>query len=140
MADRTIADIAEKMRDIDIAFLTTTTDGGEPAARPMSNNQDVDYDGDSYYFTYQDSRTVTDIAKNPDVGLCFSGDDGFYVSVTGEADLIRDKAEFEQHWNPDLDKWFENGVETQGIVLIKVSAGRVKWWDGEENGEITDFS
>jgi general stress protein 26 len=53
MAEMTLSDIAEKMRDIDIAMLSTHTDGGIIASRPMSNNRDVEFDGDSYYFTWR---------------------------------------------------------------------------------------
>ncbi len=47
MAKKDLSDIAEKMRDIDIAMLSTHSDNGTIAARPMSNNRQVDYDGDS---------------------------------------------------------------------------------------------
>ena len=67
MADKTLADLAGKMRDIDFAMLATHTDGGAIGARPMSNNRDVDYDGDSYYFTSDDTRMVADIARDPQV-------------------------------------------------------------------------
>lgn len=136
MASRNLHDIAEKMRDIDIAFLTTRTDGGELAARPMSNNADVDYDGDSFYFTEDSTRMVGDIERDPTVGLQFSGKDGFFVAVEGRADLIRDRQAFVEHWSPDLDAWFKNGVDTPGLVMIKVGAQRIKYWDGEENGEV----
>lgn len=124
------------MRDIDIAFLTTRTDGGELAARPMSNNCDVDYDGDSFYFTEDSTRMVRDIERDPAVGLQFSGRDGFFVAVEGRADLIRDKQAFAEHWDPDLDAWFDKGVDTPGLVMIKVAALRIKYWAGEENGEV----
>ena len=57
----TLKDLAEQMRDIDIAMLSTHTEGGKIASRPMSNNRQVDYDGDSYYFTYEDALMVADI-------------------------------------------------------------------------------
>ncbi len=139
MSAMSLTDIAEKMRGIDIAFLTTTTEDGSFAARPMSNNGDVDYDGDSFYFTYEESRTVADIEADPMVSLGFNGKDSFYAAVSGEAELIRDKAELEKHWTPELDKWFEQGVETPGVVMIKVSAERIKYWDGMEDGELTDL-
>ena len=50
--------------------------------------------------------------------------------------MIRDKAAFEAHWNKDLDVWFEKGVDTPNLVLIKVHATRIKYWDGEDQGEI----
>lgn len=47
MADKTLHDLAKAMKSIDFAMLFTRSDGGELAGRPMSNNNDVDYDGDS---------------------------------------------------------------------------------------------
>ncbi|WP_312797840.1 pyridoxamine 5'-phosphate oxidase family protein [Tianweitania sp.] len=139
MAEKTLEEIAAAMKGIDIAMLTTVTEDGSLASRPMSNNGDVDFDGDSYYFTYEESRMVADIEEEPAVTLGFAGDDGFYVAVSGDADLIRDKEEFEAHWNPDLDKWFEDGIDTPNIVMIKVESDRLKWWKGEDAGEFTDF-
>jgi general stress protein 26 len=50
--------------------------------------------------------------------------------------LIRDKSAFQAHWTADLDKWFENGIDTPGVVLIKVKATRITWWEGENEGEV----
>ncbi len=134
---KTLAELAKKMRKIDITMLSTHTEGGEIAGRPMSNNGDVDYDGDSYYFTWDRSRMVRDISRDARVSLGFQGSKGFHVAVQGEAELIRDKAEFKEHWNPDLDRWFKDGIDTEGLTLIKVHASRIHYWDGEDDGEIT---
>ncbi len=136
MSDKTLPDIAEKMRDIDITMLSTKTDGGAIAARPMSNNRQVDYDGDSYYFTWAQSRMVSDIERDPKVGLAFQGRHGFSVAVEGQAEVVKEKASFQDHWTKDLDDWFEQGVDTPGLVMIKVRAERVHYWDGEDNGEV----
>ncbi|MGQ2910039.1 MAG: pyridoxamine 5'-phosphate oxidase family protein [Aliihoeflea sp.] len=136
MPAKSLSDLSDKMREIDIAMLMTRTDGGTIAGRPMSNNGDVEYEGDSYYFTMSDARMVADIEADPNVSLAFQGDDMFMVAVQGKAEIMRDKAAFEDHWNPDLDDWFEDGVDTEGLVMIKVSAERVHYWDGEENGEV----
>ncbi len=142
MAEWTLKDVAEKMRDIDIATLSTRTENGAIASRPMSNNRDVDYEGDSYYFALDDTRLVHDIAAEPRVGLNFQGKSGllhakpFFIAVEGRADLIRDKGAFAAHWNSDLDKWFEDGIDTPGLVLVKVHAERLHYWDGQDEGEI----
>jgi len=139
--NRTIEDIAKTMAGIDIAILSTHTENGQIANRPMSNNGDVKYDGTSYYFTFEQARTVGDIKANPNVALGFAGKGGIfsgaiYVAVEGRAELIRDKAAFEAHWAGDLDRWFTDGVDTPNIVLIKVKATRITYWDGEEEGEV----
>ena len=142
MADKSLKDIAEKMRDIDIATLSTRTANGAIASRPMSNNRDVDYDGDSYYFACGDTRLVEDIEADPQVALNFQGKSGllhhrpFYVAVEGRADLIRDRSAFEAHWNTDLDKWFDQGIDTPGLVMVKVHANRLHYWDRQDEGEI----
>jgi len=136
MTERSLAEIAGKMRDIDVAMLSTHTQNGGIAGRPMSNNQDVEYDGSSYYFTWDKSQVVEDIERDANVSLAFKGDDGFWVAVEGEAEIIRDKAAFEKHWNEDIDEWFEQGTDTPGLAMIKVEARRAQYWDGEDEGEV----
>lgn len=108
----------------------------------MSNNADVAYDGTSFYFTAGSSHKVREIEANPSVLLSFTGRRdvisgmNVYVLVEGVAELIRDQAQFKQHWASDLDAWFENGIATPGLVLIKVTAHRIKFWDGMDQGEL----
>ncbi len=142
MTQKSLADLAEKMRGIDIAMLSTKTEGGEIASRPMSNNGDVDYDGDSFFFTWGSSRVVDDIESDDRVGLAFSVEPGLltggglFVAVEGRAQVIRDKAQFEAHWVTDLKVWFKQGVDTPDLVLIKVHAKRIKYWEGQDEGEV----
>lgn len=141
MPHKTIAEISKRMAGIDIAILSTLTEGGQIANRPMSNNGDVEYEGTSYYFTYEQARAVADIQANPKVALGFAGaggifSDAIYVAVEGNAELIRDKAAFKAHWTSDLDRWFDKGIDTPSLVLIKVRAKRISYWDGDEEGEV----
>lgn len=142
MPARSLADLAEKMKDIDYAMLSTRSTGGAIGARPMSNNRDVAYSGDSFYFTTDDTLMVQDIQAEPKVGLSFHGKAGllgqrpFFVAIEGDADLVRDRARFAKHWTKDLDRWFNQGVDTPGLVMIHVRAERVHYWDGEDEGEV----
>ncbi|MCP3442268.1 pyridoxamine 5'-phosphate oxidase family protein [Bradyrhizobium sp. CCGUVB14] len=141
MSKKSLAEIAKEMAGIDIAILSTHAENGEIANRPMSNNGDVAYDGTSYYFTYENTRSISDIQRNANVALGFSSQaglfaEGIYIAVEGTAELIRDKTAFHRHWTNDLDKWFDNGVDTPGIVLIKVVADRATYWKGREEGEV----
>lgn len=131
------------MRDIDFTMLSTHTEGGQIGSRPMSNNREVDYDGNSYYFTWDSALMVKDIERDPKVGLSFQAKSGmlgmkpFFIAVEGAAELIRDKGQFAAHWNTDLERWFEQGVDTPGLIMVKVRAGRVHYWDGEDEGEVS---
>lgn len=141
MSDWSLGDISEKMRDIDFAMLLTRTEGGDIAGRPMSNNRDVEYEGDSFFFASEQTRLVANIERDPKVALSYVGSKGLlgqppvFIAIQGEAELTRDKAELEAHWVEDLKRWFENGVDTPGLVLIKVHATRIHYWDGENEGE-----
>ena len=142
MPDMTLAEISEKMRDIDFAILSTRTDNGALSGRPMSNNREVEFDGDSYFFTCEDKRTVADIERDANVGLAYQAKSGmlglkpFFLALEGRARLIRDKAAFAEHWTKDLDAWFKQGVDTPGLVMIKVEAQRLHYWDGYDEGEL----
>lgn len=142
MADRNLAELAEKMRDIDFAILSTRTASGAIAARPMSNNREVEYDGDSCFFTCDETGTVADIGRDPNVGLAYQAKAGmlgmrpFFLTIEGRAELIRDKARFADHWTKDLDRWFEQGIDTPGLTMIEVRAQRLHYWDGYDEGEL----
>ncbi len=141
-AEMSLAQLADKMAGIDIAVLTTRKASGQLAGRPMSNNGDVKYNGESYFFTYEDTHTVEDIQRDGNVGLAYQGSpkllvgSKFYVFVEGKARLVRDKATFKAHWTPELDKWFEGGIDSPDIVMIKVVAEQIKFWDGMKHGSV----
>ena len=142
MADMTLEQISEKIRDIDFGMLSTRTEGDQVASRPMSNNGEVEYDGDSFFFCHESTRMVSDIQRDKHVGLTFTGKKGLlgkppiFIAIVGTADLIRDKAMFAKHWVKDLERWFEQGIDTPGLVLIKVHADRIHYWDGGDEGEL----
>ncbi len=139
---KTLAEIAEMMRDIDFAMLSTHSTGGTIASRPMSNNRDVDYDGDNWFFSFEDTRLIEDIRVDPKVSLGFQGKTGLlkmkpvFVAIEGTAEIIKDNALFEKHWTKDLEIWFEQGVDTPGLVLLKVHGERAHYWDGEDQGDL----
>ena len=140
--EMTLQELAKKIADIDFTMLSTHAPGGEIAARPMSNNGDVEYDGDSWFFTSEDAEMVNEMAQHPEIGLSLQGKSGFlgkppiFISIEATAELIRDKAVFQENWTSSLDRWFPQGADTPGIVLIKAHARRIKYWDGEEQGEV----
>lgn len=132
----TLSDITEKMKDIDFCMLTTVTDGGKLSGRPMSNNRDVEYDGDYWFFAYDSARFIQNVQANDQVGLTFAGDKSLlgkpviFIAVEGKASLTKDRLAFEEHWVDDMERWFPQGIETPGIVLLRVHASRVHYWDG----------
>ncbi len=136
MADYKITDLSKKMRKIDICMFTTQNGKGVLSSRPMSNNGDVEYDGNSYFFSYDASSVVKEVGKNPQVCLQFEGKDQLYISVTGKASLITSRPVMEKHWIDELNKWFEKGLDTPGITMIHVKGSSIKYWQNENQGEL----
>ena len=142
MSELTLSDLSKKMAKLDFAMLSTIKPDGGTTARPMSNNGDVEYDGDSYFFAYANSSKVSEIRSNNQVGLSYTGAVGMlggsplFVEVEGSASLIDDKTTFADHWTKDLDRYFPEGIDTPGAIMIKVHANRIRYWDGEDEGTI----
>lgn len=133
----TLTEISDTMRDIDICMLTTQAASGGLESRPMSNNRQVTYEGDSYFFSLGEMPVVKQITNDPRVNLSLVGRKQFYLSISGTASIIRERAKLEKHWTKDIEKWFEQGLDTPGIVLIRVEAQHIQYWNGHEEGEIS---
>lgn len=138
----TIDDLAERMRDLDFCVMTTKAADGTLPGRPMSNNRDVAFDGDSWFFADDSARLTDEIVADPDVSLSFQGKAGMlgmrplFIVIEGRAELIRDRARFAEHWTKDLERWWPEGIDTPGLLLVKVRARRAHYWDGEDEGEV----
>ncbi len=143
MTEMTLAEISDAMASIDFTMLSTRKADGSIAARPMSNNGDVEYKGETYFFAWGHAHMVAEIEADAHVGLSYQGAKGLlggpplFIAVEGEGKVVRDKAAFAQHWTSDLDRWFTEGVDTAGVVMLAVKAKHIHYWRGEEEGEIT---
>ena len=136
MAANKLAVIAKTMKDLDICMMSTNGPRGVVNTRPMSNNRDVKYNGESFFFSYTNTRKINDIRRTASVSLSFTGKSGTYFIVNGKARLIKDKSIWEQHWDDSLNQWFKKGINTSGIVLIAVMASHIKYWMNYKEGDI----
>lgn len=136
MATLTLTGIARHMRQLDICMMITQSGRGTLSSRPMSNNGDVSYKGDSYFFSYEGSQKIKDIEVNPQVSLNFEGQKELYIAISGKAKLIRSRAQMQEHWIDSLSQWFKQGLDTPGIVMIHVKGNRLKYWQKNKEGEI----
>ena len=135
---KTQAEKLDKLREIvkavDICMLTTVDEHGDLHSRPMSNNGDIEPDGDLWFFTYGSSHKVDEVGRTPKVNANFSDVDGQqYASLTGRAEVVRDRAKIEELWQPQLKAWFPDGVDTPDIALLKVSVEKAEYWDASQS-------
>ena len=104
--------VKELVKDARIGMLTTMTADGQHVSRPMAV-QDVEFDGDLWFFAYADSDLVAQIGAHPQVNVSFSDDKQHaWISVSGTAVQVDDRAKAEELWNPMLKAWFPDGLET----------------------------
>ena len=132
----TIKDLAKAMKKIDFCMMTTVDGRGTLHSRPMSNNSKVEFDGDTYFFSIEDTEKGNDLKQSPRVSLTYQGEKGLFVQVYGEASLIQQKGRMQEFWNDELNAWFQDGIETKGLCMIHVKAKWVEYWQQEKNGRI----
>jgi len=126
--DEGIKKVAELMDGANIGTLTTL-DGTRLVSRPMGL-QKLEFDGDLWFFTYKQSNKVAEITKNPQVNVAFENNNA-WISIAGTAEVVDDKAKAKELWNVFLKAWFEDGLETEGLTLLKVSADAAEYWDAD---------
>ena len=114
---------------VKIAMLTTIETDGGLHTRPMSN-QESDEAGNLWFFLDKTSPLANTVKANPNVSLGFSDPSGDnYVSVSGTASLIHDKAQIDDKWSEDVAAWFEGGKDNPNIALLKVNPTEGEFWD-----------
>ncbi|MET0735276.1 MAG: pyridoxamine 5'-phosphate oxidase family protein [Microbacterium sp.] len=124
-----IARVRELVEDIDLTMLTTQDAAGRLVSRPMSTRQ-MDENGDIWFFTLDDSKKVEEAAVEHDIGLSYLDSSGHrYVSVAGRAVTVDDRAKMEELYSPSLEIWFEDGLDTPGITLLRVTPAECEFWE-----------
>jgi general stress protein 26 len=128
-APDSIKKLGELIHDIKFAMLTSTHADGSLHSRPMATQQ-IEFDGNLWFFTGLNSEKVRELESNPEVNLSYSApDDQRYVSVSGRADVSRDRKKMKELWNPLLKAWFPGGLDDPDICLLHVDVTHAEYWD-----------
>src|SRR5262245_2001392 len=81
----------ELIKYIRIAMMTTVGEDGMPHSRPMATQQ-MECDGELWFFTLWSTHKTKEIEENPKVNLAYADPNGnTYVSVSGTSHLLRDE-------------------------------------------------
>ena len=126
--------LREMVKDIDFCMLTTVDENGDLHSRPMSSNGEIDRNGDIWFFTAASSHKVSEIAKLPKVNVSFADPENHrYISVSGTAQLIRDRAKIDELWKPEFRIWFPNGKDDPDVALLRVKLDKGEYWDSQSS-------
>lgn len=127
--EETLKKLNELVKDINFAMLTTAESDGTLRSRPMAT-QKAEFDGDLYFFTNEKSPKVDEIENEHQVNVSYSKPEKqTYISMSGTAQIIRDRAKIEELWTPDLKAWFPKGLEDPNIALLKINVSQAEYWD-----------
>jgi general stress protein 26 len=126
----------EKLRglihDINCGMLTSIDEDGSLHSRPMEKTRDIDSHGTLWFFTNATTHKVFEIEHRQQVNVSFTSADGQrYVSISGVAELVKDRNQMQQLWKPELQAWFPQGLDESDIALLKIKINRADYWDSQ---------
>ena len=124
--EESIKKIQELTEGIDFCMLTTM-DNGDLRSRPMSTQE---FDGDLWFFTSDNTHKIEEIEKDNRVNAAYSNpDDNVYLSISGRAEVVKDRAKIEELWSPVLKAWFPEGLDDPHLCLLKIQVEQAEYWD-----------
>jgi len=124
-----IKKLGELIKETKFAMLTTVHEDGTLRSRPMATQQ-VEFDGDLWFFTGLSTSKVHELREHQQVNVAYSNpDDNNYVSVSGAASIVSDNEKMRELWNPVYKAWFPDGLEDPDLCLLKVEVQGAEYWD-----------
>lgn len=121
--------LTAKIKHIDFGMFTTSDAARVLTSRPLTQQQ-IDAEGQMWFITSDEAEFMRDLPSNPQVNVSFSDiNDSLYVSVTGWAEITRDRQKAEELWNPMVKAWFPGGLDDPHLALIKVKMQAAEYWD-----------
>ncbi|HYW31854.1 MAG TPA: pyridoxamine 5'-phosphate oxidase family protein [Gemmatimonas sp.] len=107
----------------------------EVASRPMQVAR-LDDNCDLWFLTDADSAKVFEIRKDPQVHVVAQDSESRFVSLTGTARVLQDRAIITELFSEPYKVWFPDGPETPGIRAIHVSAEEGEFWDSQGKNKV----
>ncbi|MDN3920905.1 pyridoxamine 5'-phosphate oxidase family protein [Roseateles violae] len=132
----------ELIKDIRFAMFTTRHGNGHLHSRPMTTqNRAIDEDESLWFFMSRRSEPVGDLASGAEVNVSYAdGGQDRYVSVSGRARVVEDRAKARQLWNKLAEAWFPGGAEDPDLALVEVQITHAHYWDVKENKLVQLFA
>ena len=139
-AENGVEKLKELVKAINICLFCTNLDRNYGATcRPMSA-QDVDDEGNIWFFSNIKSDKNLEIQQDSAVQLIFSHPGkNSYMIVNGVAEIFQDRKKIDELWSPIVKIWFEEGKDDPDLSLLKVNTKSAYYWDTDGNKMINFF-
>jgi len=127
MATAAADKLHELLEDFSAAMLVTTTADGRLRSRPMAL-ADSEPDGTLWFLTQRGSPKMAEIARDEQVNVAMQSSLKF-VSISGTATPIIDRAKIDELWNESWKTWFPGGKDDPKLVLLRIDPESGEYWD-----------
>jgi len=119
--------LQEVLKDFDTAMLVTSSTNGSIHSRPMAI-ADRDDSGALWFITSLSSDSVKEIERSSIINVAMQGKMKF-VSMTCNAQIVRDRVRLDKVWNDSMKLWFPKGKEDPEIIFIQATPQIGEYWD-----------
>lgn len=112
----------------DTAILTTRGRDGHLRSRPMVLRQ-APHGDELWFATAVGTQKIDDVSHESRVGVTLYGGNGrsSYLSISGRAEVVRDRRRIRRLWDESWAAWFPDGPAQRDLVLIRVVPEHVEW-------------
>lgn len=119
--------LREMLEAFGVAMLVTRTPEGELRGRPMALAE-VEPGGTLWFATGRRSGKVDELANDGHVAVTMQSGAKF-VSLSGRATTVDDRARIERLWKVEWKVWFPGGKDDPDLVLLRVDGSNGEYWD-----------
>ncbi|KFI07634.1 pyridoxamine 5'-phosphate oxidase family protein [Massilia sp. BSC265] len=134
------AALQDKIGPMRFAMFTTRDQNGHLVSQPMTKQQ-VDDEGGLWFYTRSTTELWDNIAHEPEVNVSFADpDNSTWVSVSGIAERVVERARIHALWNPMVQAWFPTGPEDEHVVLVRVMPHAAEYWDANDSKMVRMFA
>jgi general stress protein 26 len=119
--------LLEVLKQFDTAMLISGASLEGLRGRPMALAELRD-EGIAHFATRLHSQKVAEMQANPRVIITFQGSARF-ASITGVAEVVRDRALIDRLWREPWRVWVPNGKDDPDLCIVRVRIAGGEYWD-----------
>ncbi|HUR55878.1 MAG TPA: pyridoxamine 5'-phosphate oxidase family protein [Gemmataceae bacterium] len=119
--------LRELLGEFGVAMLVTRTPDGNLRGRPMALAE-AEQDGTLWFASDRHSAKVDELERDGHVAVTMQSKTT-YVSLSGMASPVEDRARLARLWKTEWKVWFAGGVDDPNIVLLRVGGSTGEYWD-----------
>jgi general stress protein 26 len=119
--------LRELLDEFGVGMLVTRTADGSLRGRPMALAE-AQPDGTLWFATDRHSGKVDELERDGHAVVTMQSKTRF-VSLSGTAAVVDDRAKLAQLWKAEWKVWFPGGKDDPNLVLLRVDGTAGEYWD-----------